>query len=125
MFLDSDDMYENYTCDVMYNCAEEKKADYVSANYVMIDENDVKRNKPAFNINKFRHFELKLDDYKKSFFVMNSTPWNKIYNTKFLKEYKIKFDVNPPSEDDYFTTLCYMKARRGYYINKVIMLFFI
>lgn len=120
MFLDADDMYEPDTCENMYNVAEEKQSDYVSANYIMIDENDVKRPKPAFDTEKYGEFELKLSDYTKSFFVMNSTPWNKIYNLQFLNENKIRFDVNPPSEDDYFTTLCYMKAQKGYYTNKVI-----
>jgi len=120
MFLDADDMYEDYTCEHMYNLAEEKKADYVSANYVMMDEFDKKREKPAFDTKMYGDFELKLSDFTKSFFVMNSTPWNKIYNLEFLNKNKIKFDVNPPSEDDYFTTLCYMKANKGYYTNKVI-----
>jgi len=120
MFLDADDMYEANTCEIMYNVAENKQVDYVSANYVMIDENDEKRPKPAFDNEKYGEFELKLSDYTKSFFVMNSTPWNKIYNLEFLNKNKIRFDVNPPSEDDYFTTLCYMKAQKGYYTNKVI-----
>lgn len=120
MFLDADDMYEVDTCEIMYNLAEEKQVDYVSANYIMIDDNDVKRPKPAFDTEKYGEFELNLRDYTKSFFVMNSTPWNKIYNLEFLNKNKIKFDVNPPSEDDYFTTLCYMKAEKGYYTNKVI-----
>ena len=120
MFLDADDMYEANTCEKMYNKAEEQQADYVSANYIMINENDEKRPKPAFDTEKYTQFELKLNDYTKSFFVMNSTPWNKIYNLEFLNKNKIRFDVNPPSEDDYFTTLCYMKAEKGYYTNDVI-----
>ena len=120
MFLDADDMYEENACEIMYNIAEENQADYVSANYIMIDSNDIKRPKPAFDTEKYGEFELKLSDYTKSFFVMNSTPWNKIYNLQFLNDNKIRFDVNPPSEDDYFTTLCYMKAKKGYYTNKVI-----
>ena len=43
MFLDADDMYEANTCEKMYNKAEEQQADYVSANYIMINENDEKR----------------------------------------------------------------------------------
>ncbi len=120
MFLDSDDMYEKDACEVMYNLAEEKQADYVSANYIMIDENDEKRPKPAFDAEKYQEFELNINDYTKSFFVMNSTPWNKIYNLEFLNKNKIKFDVNPPSEDDYFTTLVYMKSKKGYYTSKII-----
>lgn len=120
MFMDADDMYEDYACEFMYNFAEEKKADYVSANYIIIDEFDKKREKPAFDTELYGEFKLKLSDPSKSFFVMNATSWNKIYNLEFLKKNKIQFDLNPPSEDDYFTLLCYMKAKRGYYTNKVI-----
>ena len=33
MYLDADDMYEKNTCEIMYNLAEEQKADYVEAYY--------------------------------------------------------------------------------------------
>lgn len=118
--MDADDMYEDYTCEFMYNLAEDKRADYISANYRIIDEFDNKRENPAFDVEMYDNFRLKLSDPSKSFFVMNATSWNKIYNSKFLKNNKIKFDLNPPSEDDYFTLLCYVKAKRGYYTNKVI-----
>lgn len=120
MFLDADDIYENDTCEVMYKIAEENKADYVNANYVMMNDDGKKWEKPAFDQEMYSSFELSINDYKKSFFVMNSTPWNKIYRREFLRENNIKFEIDPPSEDDYFTTLCYMKAKKGYYTNKVI-----
>ena len=120
MFLDADDTYPVDTCEIMYKTAERENADYVGANYIMMDEDGTKWEKPAFDVEQYTNFELNINDYTKSFFVMNSTPWNKIYNVKFLQENNINFDINPPSEDDYFTTLCYMKAKKGYYTNKVI-----
>lgn len=120
MFLDADDTYNKDTCKVMYEIAEREKADYVNANYIMMDEDGTKWEKPAFDTEKYTNFELDINDYTKSFFVMNSTPWNKIYNVKFLNDNGIDFAINPPSEDDYFTTLCYMKAKKGYYTNFVI-----
>ena len=120
MFLDADDMFEDYACEVMYNLAEEKEADYVSANYIMMDEEDNKREKPAFDTEIYRDCELNLNNLAKNFVVMNSTLWNKIYNFEFLKKNKLKFYINPPSEDDYFTTLAYMKTNKGYYTNTVI-----
>ena len=118
--MDADDMYEDYACELMYNLAEEKHADYINANYIMIDESDNKHKKPAFDTEMYDDFELKLSDYTKSFFVMNSTLWNKIYSLEFLNRNHIRFDVDPPSEDDYFTTLAYMKASKGYYTKTVI-----
>lgn len=120
MFLDADDTYQKDTCEIMYKIAERENADYVSANYIMMDDDGTKWEKPAFDVEQYTNFELSINDYTKSFFVMNSTPWNKIYNVNFLKKNSINFDINPPSEDDYFTTLCYMKAKKGYYTNAVI-----
>ena len=120
MFLDADDMLEDIACEVMYNLAEEKDADYVSANYIMMDEFDKKIEKPAFDTKMYGDFEFDLNNLANCFGVMNSTLWNKIYNFEFLNKNNIKFDINPPSEDDYFTTLAYMKAKRGYYTSKVI-----
>ena len=123
MFLDADDMYEPDTCENMYKVAEENAVDYASANYIMIDDNDVKRPKPAFDTEKYGEFELKLSDYTISFFVMNSTAWNKIYRTQFLIDNDITFKVPSPSEDDYFTSLCYIKASRGFYTPNVMYLY--
>ena len=120
MFLDADDMFEDNACEIMYNNAEEKKADYISANYVIMDEFDKKKDTPAFDTEIYGNFEIKLNDLAKSFMVMNCTMWNKIYNLEFLNKNKIRFDVKSPSEDDYFATLAYMKANKGYYINNVI-----
>ena len=120
MFLDADDMLEDYACETMYKLAEEKKADYISANYIMMDEYDRKRKKPAFDKQVYGNCEIKLNNLAESFGIMNSTLWNKIYNFEFLNKNKIRFDVNPPSEDDYFTTLAYMKAKKGYYTNEII-----
>jgi len=120
MFLDADDTYNEDTCEVMFQIAERENADYVNANYIMMDDDGTKWPNPAFDVEKYTNFELHISDYKKSFFVMNSTPWNKIYNIEFLRNNGIDFAINPPSEDDYFTTLCYMKAKKGYYTNTVI-----
>lgn len=123
MFLDADDLFEEDSCEKMYNVIEKAQADYVIGNYQMMDDDGTRWNNTAFDEEKYQEFELDKHDFNKSFFVMNSTAWNKIYNTQFLKENDITFKVPSPSEDDYFTSLCYIKAKKGYYTPKVMILY--
>lgn len=123
MFLDADDLFEKDSCENMYNAIEKSKSDYVIGNYQMTYENGTKYERPAFDVEKYQEFELNKHDFKNSFFVMNSTAWNKIYRAQFLIDNDITFKVPSPSEDDYFTSLCYIKANHGYYIPKVMYLY--
>ena len=123
MFLDADDLFEPDTCEHMYKTIEETGADYVIGNYQMTDEDGTRWQNSAFDTEKYQEFKLEINDYKKSFFVMNSTAWNKIYNMQFLLDNNITFEVPSPAEDAYFTGLCYMKAKYGFYTNKVMYLY--
>lgn len=123
MFLDADDMFEIDSCENMYNSIEKNKADYVIGNYQMINEDGTRWDNTAFSMEKYQDFELEKNDFLKSFFVMNSTAWNKIYNAKFLRDNDITFKVPSPSEDDYFTSMCYIKSNKGFYMSKVMYLY--
>ena len=79
MFLDSDDLYEPDACENMLNEIERTDADYVNGNYQIIDDNLVRWPAPAFDQEKYLDMELDINDHEKSFWVMNSTVWNKIY----------------------------------------------
>lgn len=123
MFIDADDLYEEDSCQHMYNIIEKMNADYVIGNYRMMDEDGTKWENTAFDVEKYQDFQLDINDHEKSFWVMNSTAWNKIYNTQFLKKHDITFKVPAPAEDFYFTAMCYLKANRGVYTPKVIYLY--
>lgn len=123
MFLDADDLFETDSCENMYNMIEKTSSDYVIGNYQMTEEDGTRYEKPAFDIEKYQDFELNKHDFIKSFFVMNSTAWNKIYRRQFLLDNDITFKVPSPSEDDYFTSLCYIKSNHGYYTSKVMYLY--
>ena len=123
MFLDADDLFEPDSCKNMYNMIEKTNSDYVIGNYRMIEEDGTRYKNPAFDVEKFQEFEIDKNDFIKSFFIMNSTAWNKIYRTQFLLENDITFKVPSPSEDDYFTSMCYIKGKKGYYTSKVIYLY--
>lgn len=123
MFLDADDKFELDSCENMYKAIDDNQADYVIGNYQMIEEDGTRWNRTAFDIQKYEDFKVDKNDFKKSFFVMNSTAWNKIYKTEFLKENDITFKVPSPSEDDYFTSMCYMKSDKGFYMSKAMYLY--
>lgn len=123
MFIDADDLFEQDSCEHMYNIIEENKVDYVIGNYQMMDNDGTKWPNSAFDPEKYKDFKLHIHDFKNSFFVMNSTAWNKIYRTQFLIDNKITFDVPAPAEDAYFTSVCYMKAVHGFYTSKVMYLY--
>lgn len=123
MFIDADDLFEPDSCEHMFNIIEKNMADYVIGNYQMTDNDGKKWNNVAFNLDRFTDMELDLYDHKKSFFVLNSMACNKIFKTKFLKENDITFKVKAPAEDSYFTLMCFIKAKKGFYTSKVIYLY--
>lgn len=123
MFLDADDLFEKDACEHMYNVIEQSGADYAIGNYQMTDVDGTKWPNPAFDVEKYQDFKLDIHDFTKAFFVMNSTAWNKIYRTQFLIDNDITFKVPAPTEDAYFTSVCYIKAKYGFYTNKVIYLY--
>ncbi len=120
MFADADDFYMKDACENLYNEIEEKEADFVTANYINTDFDGKLWNRSIFDKNKYKSFKLSIYDYDKSFYVLNSGVWNKIFRRSFVEENNMKFLEEVPAEDAYFTTSCFMKSDKVYYCNKVI-----
>lgn len=120
MFLDSDDFFELDAVEVMYKEIEDKSADYVIGNYINVDENGKKWSKPVFDLEKFKPFKLSIDDHFNSFFIMNSGVWNKIFRKEFIDKLNLKFEVGLPAEDAIFTTYCFIKSSKVYYIPNIV-----
>jgi len=120
MFIDSDDFFPINACEVLVNKIEEKQADYVIGNYINTQENGKLWEKPIFNTEKYKEFELSIKDYKDSFYIMNSSACNKIFKASFIKELNLKFEVGLPAEDAIFTTYCFIKANKVVYIPEII-----
>lgn len=120
MFADSDDLFPKNACEVLYNEIEEKKADFITANYTNMDQDGKVWDKPIFDKEKYTNFEISITDYTKSFFILNSSVCNKIFRKSFVQENDIKFLEGVPAEDAYFTTSCLMKAKRVYYLDEVV-----
>lgn len=118
MFIDPDDFYENNACELLYNAIEQKKVDYVIANYVYTTHKGEKWKKNMFSVNN--NFEVSIKDYKKALFVMNSVIWNKIFKREFVEKHKLRFVEGVLAEDAVFSMSCYAYAKKAYYIHDVI-----
>ena len=117
MFIDSDDLYVENACEIMYNAIEQKNADFIIGNYVNMDYDGNKWEHPIFDQEKYQDFKLSITDYDKSFFILNSAVWNKIFRRDFVEKNNIQFLEGVPAEDAYFTNSCFMKAENVYYIS--------
>lgn len=120
MFLDSDDLYEQNACEIMYNEIEKRNADYVIGNYINIDEDGTRWENPVFSTEKYSNMKLSIYDYDKSFYLMNSSVCNKIFRKSFIDSLDLKFVERLPAEDAIFTTYCFIKSSSVYYVEDVI-----
>lgn len=120
MFIDADDYYEKNACEKLYNEIKEKNADYVIGNYIHIEPNGEKWREPLFDTEEYGNFKVSIKDYKKSFFVMNSVVWNKIYKREFLEKFHLRFFNGPIAEDAIFATFCYVNSDKGYFIKDIV-----
>ena len=120
MFMDSDDFYEKNSCEVLYNEIKKRDADFVIGNYIHVDANGNKWEKPLFDSETYTNFKLSIKDYQKSFYVMNSVVWNKIYKREFIEKINLKFIKGTLAEDAIFSTFCYVHSDNAYFINDIV-----
>lgn len=119
MFSDADDYFSYDAFRTMYRKIEEEQADIVIANWNYMDEDGKAWEKPVFDTNRFKSFKLSLNDYN-SFWVMNSSMCNKIFNREFIKRNEIKCLEGLPGEDTYFTMNSFLCTEKMYYIPNII-----
>ena len=124
MFTDSDDFYELNACKIMYNAIENSNLDFVTFNYRNADEDGTPWENPIFNLDNYKNMKLSITDYDKSFYVMNSSVCNKIFNREFLIKNNIWFfNDSKPSEDTYFSMSSFLSASQSKganYVNDVV-----
>lgn len=120
MFTDPDDFYSVNACEIMYNHMEEKDSDFIISNWINTDENGIPWNKPIFDKDKYIPFKLSINDFKDSFYIMNSSMSNKIFKREFIKKNNIKCLEGVPFEDTYFSMSSFIAATNVHYIDDVI-----
>ena len=122
-FVDSDDLVPLDAYEVLIKKAEKEQADYVIGNYTNCYEDGTLWENPVFNLQKYQTFRLDIKDYVDSFFIMNSGVWNKLFNRKFVEDLKLRFVIGLPAEDAIFTTYCFMKAKKVFYIPDLVYIY--
>lgn len=103
-FLDGDDWWECDMLEKTFNKACQEKADIVQFTHNCISG---QTSFPFFLIDKLKKITNK-KIYEKDFYWFVNTCWDKIYNTKFLKDNHIQFPLNIVlSEDSIFCLECF------------------
>lgn len=118
IFVDADDFLENNSCEIMYNAIEKSGTEYVIGNYVYTTHDGIKWENPMMDINE--NFEVYINDYKKSFFVMSSIVGNKIFRRNFIEKHNLRFKIGEIAEDAIFNSYIYTHTEKGYFIKDVI-----
>lgn len=118
MFSDADDYFEYDAFKKMYNAIESEKADVIISNWNYMSDDGTPWKSPVFDPNRFNRFELSLNDYN-SFWVMNSSMCNKIFNREFIENNGIKCLEGLPGEDTYFSMNAFLCAKKIYYIPDI------
>ena len=120
MFSDPDDFFTLDAFEKMYNEIEEKKADFIIGNWSYANEDGTPWEKPVFDTERFKKFKLSIKDYKDSFYVMNSSMCNKIFNRDFILKNDIKCLEGIPGEDTYFSMCAFLNSKKVYYLPVVM-----
>jgi len=119
MFSDADDFFDLKAFENMYNAIESKNADFIISNWNYANEDGTLWDKPVFDPNRFDEFKLDIGDYQNSFWVMNSSMCNKIFNREFICKNNIRCLENVPGEDTYFSMNAFLNSKNVYYIRDI------
>lgn len=119
MFSDADDYFSYDAFRIMYDKIEKEQADVVIANWNYMSEDGIAWEKPVFDKDRFKDFKLSLID-SNSFWVMNSSMCNKIFNREFVENNNIRCLEGMPGEDTYFSMNAFLCANEIYYIPDII-----
>ena len=119
MFVDSDDYLALNSCEILYNAIKDTDFEFITANFAFTNNDGTPWKKPMFN-DKFQNIPLDIEDYKESFYLVNSTVWNKIFKKEFIDKNNLSFEVGLLAEDAVFTTLAFLKTKKTYYIKDVV-----
>lgn len=120
MFSDPDDFFATDAFENMYKSIEENNADFIIANWNYADEDGTPWDKPVFDKERFKKFKLSINDYNDSFYIMNSSMCNKIFNREFIMKNNVRCLEFVPGEDTYFSMTAFLNSKNVYYIPDII-----
>lgn len=122
MFLDSDDVFLENACELLYNNITENDLDMVSANYNVHRNSEITLNDWSYiNLKENESIQVKSIDEKPNLLMTVPSVWCKIYKREFIIENNIRFPVGIPGEDLVFVSETLLKASGIKFINKPVV----
>lgn len=124
IFLDSDDYFENTLLECSVLQADMKNADVVFFDYVQFDKDGKEIKKQGGHVNWLKKSPdsfcyQDIPDLIMS--LVTPVPWNKLYRTSFLREYRFQFDEITSTNDVTFASLSVAAARVISYLPKTLV----
>ncbi len=119
-FLDADDWVEPDAYSKMYNCMKESKADFCICLYNKYDNVTKEISKPilfTYPTGTTKHFE----EERKYFFNTSVVPWNKLYDSNFVKRNNIRFDKLVCANDRTFYFDSMTQASKIAFVNDFLI----
>ena len=122
IFLDADDFFEYSLIERLFDKAVDKDADITICNALLYDEETEKMEK-----HKWLQAEYIYDDpfcnesVNNIFDITQSTIWNKLYRTAFLKENHIRFQNIKTNNDTGFSIISLFLAKRISYVDECLI----
>ena len=115
MFIDSDDYLEKNTCELLFNKAEKDNLDMVICDFYREYENGEKKEERIVN---FENTTIK--ETPELLYKVNLSPWNKLYQTKLIRDNNILFEEELKYEDTPFVFISMDKSKRIGKVNKCL-----
>ena len=106
MFIDSDDYLEKNTCELLFNKAEKDNLDMVICDFYREYENGEKKEERIVN---FENTTIK--ETPELLYKVNLSPWNKLYQTKLIRDNNILFEEELKYEDTPFVFISMDKSK--------------
>ena len=115
MFIDSDDYLEKNTCELLFNKAEKDNLDMVICDFYREYKNGEKKEERIVN---FENTTIK--ETPELLYKVNLSPWNKLYQTKLIRDNNILFEEELKYEDTPFVFISMDKSKRIGKVNKCL-----
>lgn len=130
-FMDSDDIMNRDTAEILYNQAEKQNCDLITFDYVIKNVNNnsserisLKNNlKGVYDLSPNKNFNWR-DVKQKILGGFFYASWNKFYKHDFLKKYKLHFTNCSMSEDNAFVFGSMLNACKMGYNDKAVYNYF-
>ena len=137
MFLDSDDIFMEGACEILYDeisqdtldlvsgvhCGEHEVPEYLWLNVLTDpkDSIDYRRlqKENLFENDDFSRKVTSIDEYPS--IISNANIWDKIFKKSFIKENNITFPEGVPAEDSVFLFNAFLNANGIKFIDKIIL----